>query len=74
MGASGGFIAGGSLATDAWSADLTRSGLFARGDSLAFRVAQPLRVRSGGYRLNLPVSWDYASLTAATALTANVTT
>jgi hypothetical protein len=67
MAANGSLVAGGRLATDAWSADLRRAHLFARGDSLSFRVAQPLRVRGGGYRLNVPVSWDYASLTAGTA-------
>ena len=34
-----------------------------RGDRLAFRVAQPLRVMSGGLSLNLPVAYDYATLT-----------
>jgi hypothetical protein len=68
MAANGSFVAGGRLATDAWSADLGRAHLFARGDSLSFRIAQPLRVRGGGYQLNVPVSWDYASLTAGTAL------
>jgi len=35
--------------------------VFVAGDRIGLRVAQPLRVASGGYRLNLPVSYDYAS-------------
>lgn len=38
-----------------------------RGDRLAFRIAQPLRVSSGGLNLNLPDSYDYTSLTATSA-------
>jgi len=70
MGPSGSLVAGGNLSTDAWSADLGRANLFARGDSLAFRIAQRLRVRGGGYQLNVPVSWDYATASAGTALRA----
>ena len=60
MPGSAALAAGGSLATDAWSFDIGRTGAFASGDRLAFRVMQPLRVRSGGYRLQVPVSYDYA--------------
>ena len=37
---------------------------FTRHDSLALRLAQPLRVESGGLDLNLPTAWDYDSLRA----------
>jgi hypothetical protein len=30
-----------------------------RSDTLGFRLAQPLRVESGGLRLDLPVAYDY---------------
>lgn len=50
----------GRLATDAWSIDLARSNAFFPGDRFALRLMQPLRVRSGGFALNLPVSYDYA--------------
>jgi hypothetical protein len=56
-----GFVEGGSLATDGWSFDLWRRGTIRQGDLLSFRVTQPLRVRSGGYQLNVPVSYDYAT-------------
>jgi hypothetical protein len=57
----GALVENGRLATEAWSLDLARSGAFAKGDRLAFRVMQPLRVVSGGLNLNLPVSYDYAT-------------
>ena len=68
MAASGALVAGGRLSTDAWAVDVSRAGLFARGDRLALRAMQPLRVRGGGYSLNLPVSYDYATLTPGYAL------
>ena len=52
--------AGGSLSTDAWAVDFARTGAFRAGDRLAFRAMQPLRVRSGGYRLEVPVSYNYS--------------
>jgi hypothetical protein len=59
----GGAIAGGSrLTSRAWSFDLSRSGVFAGGDSLALRVSQPLRVESGGLNLELPIDYSYATL------------
>lgn len=61
-------VQGGRLWTDSWAVDLSRSGTFVRDDQLAFRVAQPLRVRSGGYLLNIPVSWDYATQRAGYVL------
>ena len=59
----GGSVAGGSqLASRAWSLDLVRSEVFAPGDSLAFRISQPLRVESGGLNLSLPVAYSYETL------------
>jgi hypothetical protein len=63
--AGGGLGNGGRLSTDAWSFDLARDDFLLPGDAFAVRVMQPLRVRSGGFNLNLPVSYDYATLTAA---------
>ncbi|HEX4847000.1 MAG TPA: S8 family serine peptidase, partial [Novosphingobium sp.] len=65
----GGSIAPGSrLTTSAWAFDLGREGLFQRGDSLTFRLAQPLRVESGGLALNLPVDYSYITLQPTFAL------
>ncbi|TFI57277.1 peptidase S8 [Sphingomonas parva] len=50
----------GRLTTDAWAVDLSRQDAFRSGDQLAFRITQPLRVRSGGYGISLPVSYYYA--------------
>ena len=56
----GGIVTSNSLIeTRAWSFDLQRFGVFAAADSLALRIAQPLRVESGGLGLNLPVAFDY---------------
>ena len=51
------------LKSKALSFDVKRTGAFIGGDSLAFRIAQPLRVTSGGLALNVPVAYDYATLT-----------
>ena len=51
------------LKSNAFSFDLARSDAFVGGDRLAFRISQPLRVASGGLSLNLPVAYDYATLT-----------
>jgi hypothetical protein len=60
----GGLVAAGSrLTSRSWSLDVARTGVFAPGDSLAFRLSQPLRVESGGLNLSLPVDYSYATLT-----------
>ncbi len=58
---SGVIAAGSDFSSNAWSFDLTRAGVFKRGDNLGLRMAQPLRVASGGLALELPVSYDYAT-------------
>ncbi len=55
----------GRLTSDAFAFDLAKSGLFAAGDKIAVRVMQPLRVRSGGLKLNMPVRYDYSTGEAA---------
>lgn len=62
---SGGMLAAGSdLSSTAWAFDVSRYGLFQQGDSLAFRLSQPLRVDSGGIELTLPVAYSYETLAA----------
>ncbi len=51
------------LKSNAFSFDIARSNAFASGDRLAFRIAQPLRVSSGGLALNVPVAYNYSTLT-----------
>ena len=51
------------LKSNAFSFDITRANAIAHGDRLAFRIAQPLRVTSGGLALNVPIAYDYATLT-----------
>ncbi len=57
-----GLAQGGMLHSDAFALDLWRRDAFASGDQIALRLMQPLRVNSGGYLLNLPVSYDYSDL------------
>lgn len=52
------------LQTSAWSFDVARDNLFAPADSLALRIAQPLRISNGGLNLTLPNGYDYATGTA----------
>jgi hypothetical protein len=61
----GGLLAEGSqLIAQGWSFDVARNGVFAPGDSVALRIAQPLRVIAGGFDFDLPTAYDYATLTA----------
>lgn len=45
-----------------FAVDIAKTGVAARNDTLAFRVSQPLRVETGRVRLDVPVSFDYATL------------
>lgn len=56
--------AGSNFSSNSWAVDLSHADALQDGDTLALRVSQPLRVRSGGIGLTLPVSWDYQVLTA----------
>jgi hypothetical protein len=51
----------GRLRTEAFAFDLSRTGMFATGDKIAFRAMQPLRVASGGFDLDMPVGYDYST-------------
>jgi hypothetical protein len=58
-----GMVAAGShLVSRAWSLDLTRANVLGRGDSLGFRLSQPMRVEHGGLNLSLPVDYSYETL------------
>jgi hypothetical protein len=50
------------MKSNAFSLDLSGSNVLTRHDRVAFRIAQPLRVTSGGLTLHLPVAYDYATL------------
>ena len=50
------------LQSNAFSLDLSGAHVLTRGDRIALRIAQPLRVTRGGLALNLPVAYDYATL------------
>ena len=62
----GGLLAGSTrLVAQGWSFDIARESVFAADDSLALRIAQPLRVIAGGLDFDLPTAYDYATLTAS---------
>ena len=58
----------GKFQTGAYAFDLAKTGLLGGGDKLGFRLAQPLRVESGGFAMWLPTSYDYATGTATSSL------
>ena len=58
----------GSFQSDAYAFDLMRSGLFSDGDRFGLRLAQPLRIASGGFAALLPTGYDYATQSAETSL------
>ena len=60
----GGLVSSANIVTRGFAVDLAGSDLFSTGDRLGFRIAQPLRVESGGMRLNMPVAFDFASRSA----------
>lgn len=55
------------LVSAAWSFDVTREDMFLSNDSFGLRLAQPVRVASGGLTVELPVAWDYATSSAQMA-------
>jgi hypothetical protein len=57
----GGVDGSGLIRTNGFAADVDKRGLFGPRDSIGLRVAQPLRVSSGGIDLSLPGEWDYYS-------------
>lgn len=56
-----GQVIGGTIVSRAMAVAAERHGLLVAGDRLGFRAARPLRVVSGGFTLNLPTTYDYAS-------------
>ncbi|RYY25542.1 MAG: peptidase S8 [Sphingomonadales bacterium] len=57
----GGVQGSGMIRTNAFAADFGKAGLFRAGDRFGIRVAQPLRVATGGIDIRLPGGWDYYS-------------
>jgi hypothetical protein len=59
----------GKFESDAYAFDLSKAGLLASNDSLALRIAQPLRIEHGGFAMMLPTSYDYSTGLATDTLT-----
>ena len=53
---------------NAWAVDLSRENLFQRGDSLSFRISQPMRVAAGGINFMVPVTYSYDTQSAIEGL------
>jgi hypothetical protein len=51
----------GKFQTDAYALDVAKLGILGHNDTLAFRIAQPLRVEHGGFAMMLPTSYDYST-------------
>lgn len=61
----GGFLnQGTAILSNAFALDAQHHGVWRRGDRLALRLSQPLRVATGGLLFNLPTGYDYASQTS----------
>ena len=60
-------LGGSRMAASSWAIDVARADVGMPGAMLALRLAQPLRVESGGLQLNLPVDYDYATQAATFA-------
>jgi hypothetical protein len=61
----GALVRGGRLSSNAFALDLTKTGALAWNDRIGLRIMQPLRVRTGGLEIELPVGYDYATGAAA---------
>ena len=57
----GGVEGRGMLRTHGLAFDVGKQSVFHPADSWGVRIAQPMRVASGGLDLRLPTNWDYAS-------------
>jgi hypothetical protein len=62
-------FAGGKFQTDAYSFDLAKQGVLGSDDTLALRIAQPLRIEHGGFAMMLPTSYDYSTGLATDSFT-----
>jgi hypothetical protein len=61
-------FASGKFQTGAYSFDLAKLGVLGKRDRLGLRLAQPLRVESGGASLLLPTGYDYATELATSSV------
>ena len=57
-------FAGGRFGSSAYGFDVTKLGVLNGSDRIGFRISQPLRVETGGFRLWLPTAFDYDTMTA----------
>ena len=61
-------FASGQFTTAAYSFDLAKYGLLRRADRFGIRIAQPLRVESGGMSMLLPTGYDYVTRHASSSV------
>lgn len=58
----------GKFQSEAYALDLAKSGLLSGSDRIGFRLAQPLRIASGGFATLLPTAYNYSSLETTNSL------
>jgi hypothetical protein len=61
-------FAAGKFQTSAYGVDVSKAALLGDNDRIGLRIAQPLRVESGGFAMLLPTSYDYSTETATSSL------
>jgi hypothetical protein len=61
-------FASGRFQSGAVSFDLAKAGVLGSSDRVGFRLAQPLRIESGGFSLLLPTAYDYDTQSATNSL------
>jgi hypothetical protein len=61
-------FAGGRFASRAYAFDLAKSGILNGSDRFGLRLAQPLRIESGGIAMMLPTAFDYSTMSETSSL------
>ncbi len=61
-------FAAGNFQIGAYGFDVAKRGVLGNSDRVGFRLAQPLRVESGGFAMLLPTAYDYSTGTATSSL------
>jgi hypothetical protein len=58
----------GKFQSDAYAVDLAKTGLLSGNDRIGFRLAQPLRIATGGFATMLPTAYNYSTMQATNSL------
>ena len=58
----------GKFQSDAYAVDLAKTGLLSGNDRIGFRLAQPLRIATGGFATMLPTAYNYSTMQVTNSL------